>query len=222
MSKYIFGLFLLLYLVSCSQIPIQSTESTITPVPTIAATIMPSPSPVLPTRTAKPLPTPPPTPKPYLIDLYQGAGDGVDEIYICKAVYSPFPRFILYEDGQLIFYDEGKLWEVFLTSLEISDLLGKIEASGFFEIGNSFEEQYNLPNDIQYGSGGWGLGISVNGKSASVHPELTQYLKQPIKDTISIIQTYQPTGNVKPYFPDKSNYGLPHSTKDTFPHQNLQ
>ena len=203
MSKYVAGLFLLILLVGCGHIPIQSTESTITLTPAIVATVMPSLTPVLPTRTPKPSPTPLPTPKPYLIDLYQGAGDGVDEIYICKAVYTPFPRFILYEDGQLIFYDKGKLLETFLTGAEISDLLGKIEATGYFEIGDSFEEQYDLPKDIQYGEGGWGVGISVKGKGASIHPELTQYLLKPIKDTVSIIETYRPKGNVKPYIPKK-------------------
>jgi len=122
---------------------------------------------------------------------------------ICKSVYAPFPRFVLYEDGQLIFYDKGKLLETFLTGAEISDLLGEIEATGYFEIGDSFEEQYDLPKDIQYGEGGWGEGISVKGKSASIHPELTQYLLKPIKDTVNIIETYQPKGNIKPYLPKK-------------------
>ena len=118
----------------------------------------------------------------------------------CIHVYAPFPKFVLYEDGQLIYYDGSKLLEVFLTSEEVSNLMGRIEQTGYFKIGDSFEEHYDMPKGIQYGEGGWGVSVSVKGKDAYIHPELTQYLIDPIKDAVSIIQSYQPTGNIKPYF----------------------
>jgi len=205
--RRVISLFLLIFLVGCGQIATQPVQLTITYAPALVATkkptISPSFTPAPPTRTPKPSATPLPTPKPYLIKLFQGAGDGVDEMYICLHIYAPFPRFILYEDGQLIFYDKGRLLEVFLTGAEISNLLGKIEETGYFKIGDSFEEQYDLPAGIQYGEGGWGVSVSVKGKDAYIHPELNQYLIQPIKDTVSIIQAYQTKGNVKPYLPEK-------------------
>ena len=207
MRIYLISLCLLFFLVGCGQITTQLVQPTITlvstPVTTNKPTILPSFTSELPNHTPEPSLTPLPTPKPRLIELLQGAGDGVDEIYICAYVYTPFPRFVLYEDGQLIFYNEGKLLEAFLIDAEVKDLLGKIEETGYFEIGDSFEEQYNLPKDIQYGAGGWDIEISVRGKRASVHSELTQYLKQPVKDTVSIIQAYQPTGEIKAYLPEK-------------------
>jgi len=209
MNQAIIAFLLTIFVVGCGQDHNQQEQMIFTPVSTFVATGRPTPTivPTLtlsrPTQTPEPSLTPYPTPKPYLIKLFQHAGDGVDEIHICRAVYSPFPRFVLYEDGQLIYYHEGKLLESFLTDGEITNLLGKIEATGYFEIGDSFEDYYVLPSGIQYGEGGWGVGVSVKGKDVGVHPELTQYLVQPIKDTVSIIQTYQPTGNINSYFPEK-------------------
>lgn len=207
MTQRAISIFLLIILVGCGKITAQPVHPTVTPAPTLIATdkstTPPSFTSTLPTRTPQPSSTLLPTPKPYLIKISQGAGDGVDEIDICKSVYAPFPRFTLYEDGQLIFYDKGKLLETLLTGEEIADLLGNIEETGYFEIGDSFEEHYDLPKGIQYGESGRGVSVSVKGKDAYVHPELTQYLIQPIKDTVSIIQAYQPTENGKPYLPQK-------------------
>lgn len=208
MMQRAISIFLLIILVGCGKITVQPGQPTITPAPTLIATnkstTPPSSTPALPTRTPEPSSNSLLTPKPYLIKLVQGAGDGVDEIYTCRAVYAPFPRFILFEDGQLIFYGEGGLlWETFLTSSEINNLLGKIDETGYSKIGDTFDEHYDLPKDIQYGEGGWWLSVSVKGKDASIHPQLTEYLVKPIKDTVSIIQTYQPTGDVKTYLPEK-------------------
>lgn len=177
-------------------------EDTPTLVPaTPTLTVTPTSTPARPVQTSELSPTPYPTPKPYLIKLVQGGGDGVDEIYICMAVYAPFPRFVLYEDGQLIFYGEHELVEAFLTDSEIDSLIEKIEATGYFNVGDSFEEHYNLPKDIQYGEGGWGVSVSVKGKDAYIHPQLTQYLVKPIQDAVRIIETYRPPKSARPYIP---------------------
>lgn len=148
-------------------------------------------------------PTPYPTPKPYLIKLVQGGGDGVDEIYHCMAVYAPYPRFALYEDGQLLFYEDGKFWEAFLTRAEIDRLLEQIKETGYFQLGDSLEDHYDLPEGTQYGEGGWGISISVQGKGVYIHPQLEQYLVKPIREVTSILQNYRPREAARPYLPRK-------------------
>ena len=109
-------------LVGCNQgigsqaSPIMTSTQQMTETHSSTRTIQPPktptvPSAIKPTETLTPFPTS----KPSLIELYQGAGDGVDEVTICMAVYSPFPQFILYEDGQLVFYNDGEYQETHLS-----------------------------------------------------------------------------------------------------------
>lgn len=179
-----------------------------TPTPQVT-TYTPVPVPTLtPTPSLTPFLTPTQTPKPYLIRFEYGAGDGVDEISICMGSYTPYPQFILYEDGQLILDTSKGYMVTTLTGMEVQDLLKDIEKTGFFEVENinALPEKsgvYNLPPGIEYGDGGWGKAITVKGRQIWVNPELDQYLAKPIKDTIDIVQRFHPKEKLQPYIPDK-------------------
>jgi hypothetical protein len=208
MKKQALFLCWLFLLVSCSQVATQQTSTPVMPTLTREITNIASPTPSktpeAPTKTPQPSETPYPTPKPYLIKLMDGAGDGVENTYICSLAYAPYPKFILYEDGLLIFYEDGAFNETHLTSDEIKLLLERIEKTGYFEVGNSLKDHYNLPENIEYiGGGDWLISISVKGKRADIIPSLSQYLRKPISDTETIVRTYKPTGNVKTYIPVK-------------------
>jgi hypothetical protein len=200
-------LYLIIFLTSCVQvstqqvspsaIPTRKAKSTSTPTITLSSTPKP------PTVTSQPTSTPHPTPRPVLIKLSQGHGDGIDWFHICLYIYDPYPQFILYEDGQLVYLDDGSFYETKLTDAEMNDLLGKIEATGYLKLGDSIEEHYAFPKDYVmpdnvWGSG-WGQAVSVRGKGVSINPDFSKYLLKPIKDTINIIERYQPTGEIKEY-----------------------
>jgi len=152
--------------------------------------------------------TPRKTPRPYLISYtqYGGDGEGSSELNSCIYWLAPHKRFFLYTDGQLIYFKSGVLLETYLTDLEINKLLRNIESTGFFEITESndspdYYDIYNLPEDYQYGDGGPGSRVTVQGLSIPVRDSLWDYLIPSVEDTISIINEYEPTGNIKPYVP---------------------
>ena len=156
--------------------------------------------------THKPTFTPSPTPKPYLIKRSSGAGDGASEIYHCLTSAYPYPKFILYADGQLIIREGRGFVETYLTTEEIQALLTEIENTGFLELGPpgfylDDSVVYDLPEGLQYGEGGWGEEISVQGVNVSLIAGISQYAVQPIKDTLSIIGHYQPPRETYPYHP---------------------
>ncbi|MBN2499570.1 MAG: hypothetical protein JXB38_02320 [Anaerolineales bacterium] len=181
---------------------------TSTPIPTNTPTATAT-STSTPTSTFTPTPylSPTPTPKPILIAYGDGGGDGVDELYRCLTVSSPYPRFLLFEDGLLISQKPGYLVQTYLTEVEIQELFTSIENTGFFDIefksGPEWESGvYDLPEGLQIGDGDGGAFVRIKDRKFWTKISLSQYIVQPIKDTLSIIRAFEPSGEWQPYQPE--------------------
>jgi hypothetical protein len=168
----------------------------------------------LPTKNT-PKPSQTPTPgyrerRPYLIKYSSYSGDGADEFYQCWGGYFPFPRFILYEDRQMIiFTSDRKYEEAILPKAELQELLTKFGNTGVYEIHATNgsprnDETYNIPDGLEWGDGGWGEELSFDGRSITIQAELYEYVVPPVKDAIDIIQSYEYsyTGDTISYVPD--------------------
>ena len=178
-----------------------------------------------PTQTSTPgtTSTPRKTPKPYLISYtrYGGDGEGSSELNSCIYWLAPHKRFILYPDGQLIYFKSGKLLETHLSDLEINKLLQDIESTGLFEIKKSkdapdYYDIYNLPEDYNYGDGGPGSRVTVQGLSIPIRDSLWDYLIPSIEETVKIINEYEPVGNITPYIPSSLEMMVSSSEDPTF------
>jgi hypothetical protein len=138
--------------------------------------------------------------------LYGGDGEASSEWNTCQNWLGPHERFLLYDDGQLILYKSGSVVEARLTQFEIQDLLSDLESTGFHEIQESIEapdgyDIYELPDDYQYGDGGWGRSIAIEGRSIHIRDELLDFIIPTIDDTITIIEGYEPAKGAVPYIP---------------------
>jgi hypothetical protein len=186
--------------------PTSTKTKTSTPIPTGTNTATATYTSTF-TPTSTPYLSPTPTPKPILIELQRHAGCGADEIYLCLTGFG-YPQFKLYEDGQLIHKSGGYLVETYLTEAEIQELFADIEATGFFDIefkiGLPWENGvYDMPEELEYGEGGWGTSLQINDVSIGTIPSLSEYLVQPVSDTISVIGEFEPSGESKPFIPER-------------------
>jgi hypothetical protein len=138
--------------------------------------------------------------------VYGGDGEASSELNTCIHWLGPRERFLLYDDGQLFLYKSGSILEAHLSQVEIQDLLSSLERSGFYEIEDSIEapdgyDIYDLPEEYQYGDGGWGRRITVEGRSIHIRDSLWEYIIPAIEDTLNLIETYEPPGGAVPYVP---------------------
>ena len=138
--------------------------------------------------------------------VYGGDGEASSELNTCMNWLGPNERFVLYDDGQLLQYKSGRILEARLTPFEIQDLLSRVERTGFHEIEETSEapdgyDIYNLPDDYQYGDGGWGRSIEISGRRIDIRDSLWEYIIPSIEDTLKLIETYEPHGGTSPYVP---------------------
>jgi hypothetical protein len=138
--------------------------------------------------------------------IYGGDGEASSELNTCLNWTGPHERFLLYEDGQLFLYKSGSLLEAHLTQLEIQDLLSALDSTGFHEIEESIEapdgyDTYILPDDYQYGAGGWGRRITIKGRSIHIRDSLWEFIIPSIEDTVRIIEDYEPARGAVAYVP---------------------
>jgi len=137
-----------------------------------------------------------------LISYSINAGDGVDEIKTCIYGYND-PQFVLYRNGRLIIFDNFRYMDTVISQDEVDRLLKKIEATGFSSIEES-GDQYILNAPTPAYTGGWGSYIKVKDKTIGIDGAQSDYLVEPVKKALEIIQTYKPM-NLKPYAPDSAN-----------------
>ncbi len=146
---------------------------------------------------------------------YGGDGEASSELYTCENWLGPHERFILYDDGQLILYRSGSILETRLTQIEIQDLLSDLRSTGFHEIQESIGapdgyDIYDLPDDYQYGDGGWGRGITIKGRSIVIRDPLWDFIIPTVVDTLAIIEGYEPARGLVPYIPSNLElYAIP-------------
>ena len=138
--------------------------------------------------------------------MYGGDGEASSELNTCIHWLSPHERFVLYDDGQLLQYKSGSIFEARLTPFEIQDLISRLEQTGFHEIEDTSEapdgyDIYNLPDDFQYGDGGWGRSITIEGQRIHIRDSLWEYIIPSIEETLNIIETYEPPEVAVPYVP---------------------
>jgi hypothetical protein len=213
-----FGLIVFIFPASCSssyptvtsttRSLILSPAQTKTPAPAFTPTSTPTfiPSPTFTTTPTQTL-IPTSTRKPYLIKYGTGANDGSDEVRVC-ILGTNFPQFILYDDGQLILWQMGRLVETKLTEIEIKDLLTRIDQTGYFQVDTSQsgspgrDGTYIFPEGFEL-SGGWfwTQSIEIKGKEVTVEERYYQYIVKPITEAISIVSKYIPKEETKPYIP---------------------
>lgn len=173
--------------------------------PTASPTHVPSP-----TRTPSPMPTSTPR-KPILISFGIYGGDGgtsYDFLY-----GRDMPSLVLYTDGQLLIGHErydAKPWyvEKHLTTTQMCALLGKIQATGFFEVAGdgSLCERDPIYRNVEMACTGEGeYIISVNGrpsKRVTISSRLVDSLVRPVKSVYGLLEAYRP-GGMTAFHPDR-------------------
>lgn len=136
-----------------------------------------------------------------LISFIRDASDGMDEKSACLAAHDIY-RFVLYGDGHLITFDGVQYLETKISQAEIGELLSEIEATGFSSLsGNGDQYTQNSPPPSFIDP--WGGSITVNDKTITVTPGQSDYLVEPVIQTLNIIENYKPE-NLKPYAPESA------------------
>ena len=123
----------------------------------------------------------------------------MDEMSACLGAYDTY-RFVLYGNGQLIRFDKGQFMETSISQAQIDDLLTEIESTGFSALvgdGDQYIENAPPPNFADT----WGGSITIQEKTITVTPGQSDYLVEPVKRTLEIIENYKP-GSLQPYSPE--------------------
>ena len=126
----------------------------------------------------------------------------MDEMSACLGAYDTY-RFVLYGNGRLIRFDKGQFMETSISQVEIDDLLSEIESTGISSLagdGDQYIENAPPPNFADT----WGGSITVHGKTITVTPGQSDYLVEPVKTTLDIIENYKPK-NLQPYAPESAS-----------------
>ncbi len=118
---------------------------------------------------------------------------------------------ILYSDGQLIIHRK-KLYEKKLSVIETCSLLKNIEDFGYYRVVDNGAPDHrdnplytNIPPGVLQGSDTGNYHVLVNGpnpKSMWVDVPFFDYVVPAMKETITFLQYYQPTG-MEEYEPDR-------------------
>jgi len=177
----------------------RSTErvATVLALQTASATLLPTRPP---TQTSTPKPTPTLNPASPLVSFTRYPNDGVDEITSCMQGLGTY-RFVLYQDGRFILFDNGHYLATSISSSEIDKLLKRIEATGFFAV-NGDGDQYISDAPTPSYSGGWGSSIAVKGHHVAIEDSQQDYLVSSVLETLKIIVEFKPKG-LKAYQPDR-------------------
>ena len=124
-----------------------------------------------------------------LISYTRNASDGMDEMSACLAANGIY-RFVLYGDGHLIMFDGVQYLETNISQAEIDELLSEIEATGFSSISGDGDQytQNSPPSFIDP----WGGSITLNEKTITITPGQSDYLVEPVIQTLDIIENYRP------------------------------
>ena len=175
-----------------------STEraATVFALETSSATLLPTRPP---TQTATPRPTATLHPNSPLISLKRYPNDGVDEILACVYGLGTY-RFVLYQDGRIILFDNGHYLTTTITQSEIDKLLKQIEGTGIFEIQGD-GDQYVVGAPTPSYSGGWGTSIAVKGNHITIEDSQEDYLVNPVLETLNTLTNFRPE-DLKAYKPD--------------------
>jgi hypothetical protein len=137
-----------------------------------------------------------------IISFTIDASDGMDEISACLGAYDTY-RFVLYRNGQLIRFDEGRYWETRLNQAEIDQLLSDIEATGFPSLtrdGDQYNQDAPSPSFVNT----WGGSITVNGKTITITPGQSDYLVEAVTKTRDVLDKYRPN-HLQLYVPESIN-----------------
>lgn len=170
-----------------------SKAASVLPTPTSTSTKTPDlvathPSAIL----ATPTPAPYPAGTKLILISYDILNLELDPIMGCLQGINTF-SFVLYDDGQLIFKEEGIFKESYLSQEAVDNLISQIEATGYFEVkGDGMPENdpiYIVPTKQ---SGPIYETVAVKGKRVSVNYPLREYLIPPVKQTLELILKYRP------------------------------
>lgn len=134
-----------------------------------------------------------------LISFVQNASDGMDEISACLNGYDTY-RFALAQDGHLIRFDEGRYVETRTSQAEIDKLLSKIDATGFSSLTGD-GDQYTQNSPPPSFKDPWGGSITVNKKTITITPGQSDYLGEPVIQTLDLIENFRPD-NLQLYAPE--------------------
>jgi hypothetical protein len=133
-----------------------------------------------------------------LISYSVNPGDGVDEVLSCMHGYGVY-RFVLYQGGHLIIFDEKQYLETVLSQPEIDKLLNDIETTGYFSLKGD-GDQYGPTAPTPTYIGGWSSSITVQGKTINIDAR-SKYLVTSVENVSQIIGNFRPP-NLKPYKPN--------------------
>jgi len=134
-----------------------------------------------------------------LISFTINASDGMDELSACLAANDIY-RLVFYGDGRLIKYDGVQYLETKINQAEIDDLLSEIETTGFSSlVGDGDQYMQNAPSP--FFDHPWGGSITVKEKTITVTPGQSDYLVEPVIETLDIIENYNPE-NLEAYVPE--------------------
>jgi hypothetical protein len=134
-----------------------------------------------------------------VVSFMVGPSDGMDDKSACLAA-NDIDRFVLYEDGRLIKFDGFQYLETRISQTEMEDFLSAIEATGFASL-NGDGDQYieNAPPPSFRNT--WGGSVTVKETTIPVTPGQSDYLVEPVTETLEIIENYRPA-DLKPYAPE--------------------
>jgi hypothetical protein len=209
----LFALMVCLFLTACGwgsllskDIPTATTQPTITASPLATST---------PTRSLPTIipPTPSYTPFPYyqtkkvLIDYYTQGDHSIYDVFY--ADYPSYPRFIIYDDGQLII--PGKTYQQkWMSPSEIRAFVSKLEALGFYALesnqrhnpddklydyGDNYEKSYDGTEECLF------VSLDVTRQLCVYQPDM-QYVIPKMKAILQFLDDYEPAG-LTPYYPDR-------------------
>lgn len=214
-------------LVACQRTPtptptLEPTMTTVAATPTLTLTPSPLPATATLTTTSPPTPTPIPyitmTPFPTVTPVgvypvkqvfiqsgwFGGDGGSIEDFYFGRDT----PNLVIYTDGQVI-VRIGSWEENFaflsgqLSSDELCSLLGKLEATGYF---NPIDMIYAFDETTQFSDGAGNYVIQVNGpidNNVGIYEHYTDYLVDEIAAAYQLISTYQPPTALDPYVPER-------------------
>jgi hypothetical protein len=192
MKRLVIMGFGLMFLISCFPSEAFPTKTSVT---AGKVTRTHEPAVIPPTHTPSPTEVPK---KSVRISYSYFQGDGGEEILSCLNAYVNY-RFVLYDDGQLILFDNSKYYESMLTQNEVEDLIGQITDSGFLSLegdGDQYVEGYATPFFQGNASA-----LRVDGRSISF--QYSDQLALPLQISLEKIFTFKPD-DLKLYVPNEA------------------
>jgi len=134
-----------------------------------------------------------------VVSFVIGASNGMDNMSACLASNDIY-HFVLYQDGRLIKFDGFQYVETKISQAEMDNFLSDIGATGFSFLsgdGDQYIENAPPPSFLDT----WGGSVTVHETTITVTPGQSDYLAEPVKKTLEIMENYKPA-NLQPYAPE--------------------